>query len=236
MEEGVRFFMRNGVNCKLRDDYLMTIVNLCLLKLKNQYLGQEGTYSQHHSDVIMSAMTSQITSVSVVYSNVCSGADQRKHQSSASLAFVRGFYRWPVNSPHKGSVTRTKIPFDDVIMANWRSPSVTVSFTCAQNVVFQRKINFCVDVERIVYFPYVWLCFICFLFKITHIHIRFVCVYLEFTLLSSTWWTQNGFKSARREDENFLNTRWHQFAGLIAVVCRPPNTDIKLLLMLWGLC
>ena len=40
------------------------------------------------------------------------GADQRKHQSSASLAFVR----WPVNSPHKGPVTRKMFPFDDVIM------------------------------------------------------------------------------------------------------------------------
>ena len=39
----------------------------------------------HYSDVIMSAMASQITEVSVVYSTVCSGADQRKHLSSASL-------------------------------------------------------------------------------------------------------------------------------------------------------
>ena len=43
-------------------------------------------------------------------------ADQRKHQRSASLAFVRGFHRWPVNSPHKGPVTREMFPFDDVIM------------------------------------------------------------------------------------------------------------------------
>ena len=41
-----------------------------------------------------------------VYSTVYSGADQRRHQSSASLAFVRGFHRWPVNSTHKGPVTR----------------------------------------------------------------------------------------------------------------------------------
>ena len=47
----------------------------------------------HNSDVIMSAMTSQITGVSVVCSNVCSGADQRKHQCSASLAFVTGGFR-----------------------------------------------------------------------------------------------------------------------------------------------
>ena len=50
----------------------------------------------HYNDVIMSAMASQITSVSIVCSTVCSGADQRKQQSSASLAFVRGIYRWPL--------------------------------------------------------------------------------------------------------------------------------------------
>ena len=64
----------------------------------------------------MDAMMSQITSLTIVYSSVYYGADQRKHQSSASLAFVRGFHRWPVNSPHKWSVTRKMFPFDDVIM------------------------------------------------------------------------------------------------------------------------
>ena len=48
--------------------------------------------------------------------DVFSGADQRKHQSSASLAFVRGIHRWPVNSPHKRPVTRKMFSFDDVIM------------------------------------------------------------------------------------------------------------------------
>ena len=48
--------------------------------------------------------------------SVCSGADQRKHQSPVSLPFVRGIHRWPVNSPHKGPVTRKMFPFDDVIM------------------------------------------------------------------------------------------------------------------------
>ena len=54
----------------------------------------------HYSDVIMSAMASQVTSLTFVYSTVYSGADQRKHQTSASLAFVREIHRWPVNSPH----------------------------------------------------------------------------------------------------------------------------------------
>ena len=64
----------------------------------------------------MGAMASQITSLTVVYSTIYSGADQRKHQSPASLAFVRGIHRWSVNSPHKGPVTRKMFPFDDIIM------------------------------------------------------------------------------------------------------------------------
>ena len=73
---------------------------------------------RHYNDAIMSAMASQITSLTIVYSTVYSGGAQRKHQSSASLAFVRGIHRWPVNSLHKWSVTRKMFPFDDVIM--WR--------------------------------------------------------------------------------------------------------------------
>ena len=64
----------------------------------------------------MGAMASQITTI--VYSTVHSGADQRKHQSSASLAFVRGIHQWHVNSPPKWPVTRKMLPFDDVIMIN----------------------------------------------------------------------------------------------------------------------
>ena len=65
----------------------------------------------------MSAIASQTTSLTIVYSTVYPGADQSKHQSSsASLAFVWGIHRWPVNSPHKWPVTRKMFPFDDVIM------------------------------------------------------------------------------------------------------------------------
>ena len=63
----------------------------------------------------MSAIASEIMSLTIVYSTVYSGADQRKHQSSASLDFVRGIQRSPVNSPHKGSVTRKMQTFDVVI-------------------------------------------------------------------------------------------------------------------------
>ena len=64
----------------------------------------------------MGAMVSQITGGSIVYSTVCSGANQRKHQGPASLAFVREIHRSPVNSPHKMTVTRKMFPFDDVAM------------------------------------------------------------------------------------------------------------------------
>ena len=69
-----------------------------------------------YGDVIMSATASQITSLTIVYPIVYSGANQRKQQTSASLAFVRGMQRWPVNSPHKGPVTRKIFPCDDVII------------------------------------------------------------------------------------------------------------------------
>ena len=83
-------------------------------KLSTTHLHLE-TNIDHYSDVIISAMASQITSLTIVYSTVYSGADQRKYQSFASLAFMRGIHRWPVNSLHKGSVTQKMFPFDDII-------------------------------------------------------------------------------------------------------------------------
>ena len=71
---------------------------------------------RHYDDVIMGTIASQITSLTSVYSTVYSGADQSKHQSSTSLAFVWGIHRGPVNSPHKWPVMRKMLPFDDVIM------------------------------------------------------------------------------------------------------------------------
>ena len=85
----------------------------------------------HYNDVIMTMMASQITSLTIVYKTVYSDADQRKHQSSASLAFVWGIHRGPVNSPHKWPVTRKMFPVDDVIMCDkqchfWHNNFVTV--------------------------------------------------------------------------------------------------------------
>ena len=75
----------------------------------------------------MGAMASQITILTIVYSTVWSGADQRKNQSSALLAFVRGIHRWPVNSLHKWPVTRKMFPFDYVIMIQYQLVEIIYS-------------------------------------------------------------------------------------------------------------
>ena len=64
----------------------------------------------------MGTVASQVTSLTIFYTTVYSDADQSKHQSSASLAFVWGIHRVPVNSPHKWPVTRKMFPLDYVIM------------------------------------------------------------------------------------------------------------------------
>ena len=81
---------------------------------------------RHYNDVMMGAMASQITSLAIVYSTVYSGTDQRNHQSSASLTFVRGIHRRLVNSPHKWPGTRKMFPFDDVIMVRFRGISIAI--------------------------------------------------------------------------------------------------------------
>ena len=77
-------------------------------------------HAKHCSDIIMSTIASHITGVLIVYSTFVMvqiiHADQRKHQSSASLGFVKGIHRCPVNSPHKGPVTRKLFPSEDVII------------------------------------------------------------------------------------------------------------------------
>ena len=90
----------------------------------------------HYGDVIMGTMASKIiTSLVIVYSTVYSGADQRKQQSSASLVFVRGIHRGPMNSPHKWPVKRKMFPFDDVIMYCDMTVGILASpITCASIV------------------------------------------------------------------------------------------------------
>ena len=83
---------------------------------------------KHYNDVIMGTIASQITSLTIVYSTVYSDADQTKYESSASLAFVQGIHRGPVNSPHKWRVTRKMLPFDDVFMICEKSSRCTCRY------------------------------------------------------------------------------------------------------------
>ena len=84
----------------------------------------------------MGTIASLITSLTIVYSTVYSDADQRKHQSSASLAFVWGIHRGPVNSPHKWPVTRKMFPFDDVIMVGEAGHTYCLNLMPQWNTVF----------------------------------------------------------------------------------------------------
>ena len=91
-------------------DHPLVSVSWLLMPVDTRDQGINSNYScYHYCDVIMNVMSSQITSLAIVYSTVYSDVDQRKHQSSASLTFVQGIHRWPVNSPHKWPVTRKNV-------------------------------------------------------------------------------------------------------------------------------
>ena len=100
----------------------------------------------HYYDVIMGAIASQITSLTIVYSTVYSDADERRHQSSASLTFVRWIHRGPVNSPHKWPVTRIMFPLDDVI--TWCHSLVALTMRASVSVSLPQ-----INDSHIVRFP-----------------------------------------------------------------------------------
>ena len=128
------------------------------------YLHQVGIKMDlHYRDAIMSAMASQITSLTIVYSVVYSGADNRKHQSSSSLAFAQGIRRWPLNSPHKWPVTQKMFPFDDVIMLRTLflftrilSSPFCLHVYCAVLVYTYTVQYFCLHVHCAVLFVYTY--------------------------------------------------------------------------------
>ena len=101
----------------------------------------------------MGSIASQITSLTIVYSAVYSGADQRKHQSPASLAFVGGIHRGSVNSPHKWPVTRKMFPFDDVIMRRCFYSNNCRRFSVIPN---EKTSQFTDFPERYVYTACLW--------------------------------------------------------------------------------
>ena len=128
-----------GTLCWVWMTFWKGLLHYCVLLYPMEFLGNpcpicitlHDMYSlpsekYHSDDFIRSAMASQITSLTIVYSTVYSGTDDRKHQRPASLAFVRGIHRWPVNSPHKGPLTRKMFPFDDVIVISYMNNRLLV--------------------------------------------------------------------------------------------------------------
>ena len=104
-EDNINSMEKNPLNTllKLIDSAICTYIFSQIVFYLEMKPTIDSTLACHYSDVIMSAMSSQITCASIVCLNVCS-ANQRKHQNSASLAFVRGIHRWPMISPTKGQI------------------------------------------------------------------------------------------------------------------------------------
>ena len=136
----------------------MSIIINCAYKNLMQCLSsyQDSYSSYHYSDVIMSTMASQITSLTIVYSTVYSGAYQSKHQGSASLAFVWRIHRGQVNSSRKWRVTRKMFPFDDVIMCAYclcrRFSSWNCNFLSVFCAYVKSAISGCENVKCAGYF------------------------------------------------------------------------------------
>ena len=128
----------------------------------------------------MGAIASQITSLTIVYSTIHSAADERKHQSSASLAFVREIHRSPVNSPHKWPVTRKVFPFDDVIivtqiMFQWgRVIGVLCEFRSWWSIFFC-VYTFCLFSRVFIFITIILRCSV----YISLIHIHHTCLFLK---------------------------------------------------------
>ena len=104
------------MNVILENISISSVENMRLYVIQLMCIWFSRRMNYHCCDVIMDTMASQFTSLAIVYSTVYLGTDQRKYQSSASLAFVRGIHRGPMNSPHKWPVTRKMFQFYDVIM------------------------------------------------------------------------------------------------------------------------
>ena len=91
-------------------------------------------HKNHHSDVTMSIMASQITGDSSFFSRLYRLTSKKTSQSRCYWPFVRGIYRWRVDSPHKGPVKWKPFPFgDDIMTYYW---CITSKVTLSNNAHF----------------------------------------------------------------------------------------------------
>ena len=145
---GVIYDMQRGH--RSHGDHLWLMI-FSVSEIESSFWGP--SLANNYGDVIMGSVVSQITSLTIDYSTVYSDAGQRKHQRSASLAFVWWIHRGPVNSPHKWPVTWKMFPFDDVIMdfsSVWNRIFILMIFSpqAAMEVVI--LITVCSDSDRFV--------------------------------------------------------------------------------------
>ena len=154
---------------------------------------------------IMSAMASQITGVSIVCSTFTSGADQRKHQSSASQAFVRAIHRWPMDSPHKGPVTRKMFPFDDVIKM------------C---LIFRCFTKWCEHYSIYTYWSYYALCSIS---PISTVHSNFgpdtLIIYGKYTVAIGDRWAPYRAPEVRHPVDDLSQPGFRTYVSVLATLC-----------------
>ena len=163
----------------------------------------------------MSAMASQITGISMVCWTVCSGTDQRKHQRSASLPYVRGIQQWPMNSPHKWPVTRKMFPFDDVIMGYWQMLGESLTWVPGER--FQNTYEL-LNVKALensnLYKNQILQCMSkIFCVKFQKVHLKFHSKYLTHTLKNDKFiqcWTCQSLNWRARK--LFGNAAWYQTA------------------------
>ena len=103
----------------------------------------------HYSDVLMSAMAFQIAGISIVCSTVRTGSDQRKHQNSASLVFVRGIHR--ASNAEKVSIWCRRLDgvANDDWMKMYNSIQVALGYPCFAHYysyVMVKQPDFCLRV------------------------------------------------------------------------------------------
>ena len=117
-----------NVTIKVLDQCAATLLTWCMDRcaLEWRLNGRDGVSNHQPSDCLLGHLSRH---------------DERKHQSSASLALLRGIHRWPVNIPHKGQITRNIFTFDDVTMSRKILTSLNLCFFSSSCISFNAHLN-----------------------------------------------------------------------------------------------
>ena len=103
----------------------------------------------HYCGIIMGAMAPQITRLTIVYPTVYSDTNQRKHQSSASLVFVRWIHRWPVNNDLLANVSIWRRHHDHRFV--WRNLLIVLAYFITVIIIWSstlwhiKFVSFCIS-------------------------------------------------------------------------------------------